>query len=55
MLFDFYHQASGSIYQCDGNNPAIKPSHIKGVYTSEIAISIEKETVIENVYDEVLR
>lgn len=31
MLFDFYNKVSGSIYKCDGDNPAITPSHMKGI------------------------
>lgn len=55
MLYDFYNKASGSIYECDGNNPDITPTHMKGVYTSEVSIPIEIETKIDNVYDEILK
>ena len=55
MLYDFYNKVSGSIYECDGDNPDITPIHMKGVYTSEVPISIEKETKIDNVYDEILK
>lgn len=55
MLFDFYNDVSGSIYECDGDNPAITPTHMKGVYTSGISIPVEKETRIENAYDEILK
>ena len=55
MLCDFYNNVSGSIYECDGDNPAITPTHMKGVYTSEISIPVEKEIQIDNVYDEILK
>lgn len=55
MLFDFYNDLSGSIYECDGNNPAITPTHMKGVYTSDIPVSVEKEMRIDNVYDEIIK
>ena len=55
MLYDFYSKVTGSIYECNGDNPAITPTHMKGVYTSEISISIEKETQIGNVYNEILK
>ena len=43
MLFDFYNKVSGSIYKCDGDNPALTPSHMKGIYISETPIAIENE------------
>lgn len=55
MMFDFYNDLSGSIYQCDGDNPAITPTHMKGVYTSDIAVPVEKEMRIENVYAEIIK
>ncbi len=55
MLYDFYNKVSGSIYECDGNNPDITPTHMKGVYISEACIPIEKEILIDNVYDEILK
>lgn len=55
MLYDFYNKISGSIYKCDGDNPDITPTHMKGVYTSEVPITVEKETKIDNVYDEILK
>ena len=54
MLYDFYNNVSGSIYECDGSNPDITPTHMKGVYVSESPINVEKETVIANAYDEIL-
>ena len=55
MLYDFYNNVSGSIYECDGSNPDISPTHMKGVYVSESPIKVEKETVIANAYDEILK
>ena len=55
MLYDFYNKVSGSIYECDGNNTDITPTHMKGVYTSEVPIPIETEMKIDNVYDEILK
>ena len=55
MLFDFYNKVSGSIYKCDGDNPAITPSHMKGIYISETPIAIENEIQINNVYNEILK
>lgn len=55
MLFDFYNKISGSIYECDGDNSEITLTHMKGVYSSEVPIPVEKETKINNVYDEVLK
>ena len=55
MLYDFYNNVSGSIYKCDGNNPNITPTHMNGVYTSESPVMVETETVIWNVYDEILK
>ena len=55
MLYDFYTKVSGSIYECDGDNLVITPTHMKGVYTSEVLIPVEKETKIYNVYDEILK
>jgi len=55
MLYDFYSKVSGSIYECAGSNPDITPTHMKGVYSSGVPVTVEKETVIANVYDEVLK
>lgn len=55
MLYDFYNKESGSIYECDGDNPDITPTHMKGVYTSEVPIPVEKEMKVYNVYDEILK
>lgn len=55
MLYDFYNNVSGSIYECDGSNPDISPTHMKGVYVSESPIKVEMETVIANAYDEILK
>lgn len=55
MLFDFYNKVSGSIYECDGNDPQITQTHMKGIYTSEFPISIQKENKIPNVYEEILK
>ncbi|MBE6640065.1 MAG: hypothetical protein E7619_00615 [Ruminococcaceae bacterium] len=55
MLFDFYNNVSGSIYECDGNNPQITQTHMKGVYISESPVSIQKENKIPNVYEEILK
>lgn len=55
MLFDFYNKVSGSIYVCDGDNPEITPTHIKGVYISGVSVPIEREVQIDNVYDEILK
>ncbi|MBO5274386.1 MAG: hypothetical protein J6I45_07215 [Clostridia bacterium] len=55
MLYDFYNKINGSIYECDGDNPDITPTHMKGVYTSEVPIPVETETKIDNVYDEILK
>ena len=55
MLYDFYNGVSGSIYACDGNDPAIAPTHMKGVYTSECPVTVNKETIISNTYDEILK
>ena len=54
MLYDFYNNVSRSIYECNGNNPCISPTHMKGVYVSESPMKVEKETVIANAYDEIL-
>ncbi len=55
MLYDFYHTVSGSIYLCDGDNPSISPSHMKGVFTSRTCVPIEKEILIDNGYEEILK
>lgn len=55
MLFDFYNKVSGSIYECDEDNPAITPTHMKGVYISSTPVSAKKETRIDNVYDEIVK
>lgn len=55
MLYDFYSQVNGSVYQCNGNNPDIVPTHMKGVYTSEACVPIEKKILIDNAYDEILK
>ena len=47
MLYDFYNKVSGSIYECDGDNPSIIPTHMKGVYTSEVPVPVEKEKPVE--------
>ncbi len=54
MLYDLYNNVSGSIYECDGSNPDISPTHMKGVYVSESPIKVEKETVIANAHNEIL-
>ena len=55
MLYDFYNKVSGSIYECDGDHSDITLTHMKGVYISEVPIPVEKETKIDNVYDEILK
>jgi len=55
MLYDFYNKVSGSIYECDGDNPDIASTHMKGVYVSEDPVAVEKETIISNVYHEILK
>lgn len=55
MLYDFYNNVYGSIYECTGDNPEISPTHMKSVYTSNSSISVEKEIQIDNVYNEILR
>ena len=55
MLYDFYHNVSGSLYECNGDNPTIIQTHMKGVFISDAPVEIEKETVIPNVYDEILK
>ncbi len=55
MLFDFYNNLSGSIYECDGNDPQITQTHMEGVYTSESPINITKEILISNVYEEIIK
>ena len=55
MLYDFYNQVSGSIYECDGNNADIQPTHMKGVFVSEKTIGVEKEIIVPSVYDEVIK
>lgn len=54
MLYDFYNNVSDSIYECNGSNPGISPTHMKGVYVSESPIKVENETVIANAYNEIL-
>ena len=49
MLYDFYNKVSGSIYECDGDNPSIIPTHMKGIYTSEVPVPVEKETRVYNL------
>lgn len=55
MLYDFYNDIGGSIYECDGNNTNISQTHMNGVYISESPVNVEKETLIPNVYDEILK
>lgn len=55
MLADFYSGVSGSVYECDGENTDILPTHMKSVYTSEVGVPVGKETPIDNVYDEILK
>ena len=55
MLFDFYNNIKGSIYECGEDNNAIAPTHMKGVFTSDIPVKVEKETQIDNVYDEIVK
>ena len=55
MLCDFYNNVSGSLYECNENNPDIIPTHMKDVYRSEVPVSVEKESVISNVYDEIIK
>lgn len=54
MLYDLYNNVSGSIYKCNGGNPNITKTHMKGVYISETPVEIDKETIIPNVYNEIL-
>lgn len=54
MFYDFYNNVSGSIYECDGSNTDISPTHMKGVYISESPIKVENEMVIANAYYEIL-
>jgi len=55
MLCDFYDNVSGSIYECNGDNPNITQTHMKGVYVSASPVEVEKETVVLNVYNEILK
>lgn len=54
QLYEFYNQVSGSVYECDGNNPDIYLTHVKGVYNSEKPITPVRERVIPNVYESIL-
>ena len=55
MFFDFYNRVSGSIYECNGDSPSITATHMPGVYVSEVPVRIEKETIIPNAYEEILK
>lgn len=55
MLYDFYSQVSGSVYECDGNNSDIQSTHMKSVFISETPIGVEKEIVVPSVYEEVMK
>ncbi len=54
QLYDFYNHVSGSIYICNAETPSIRLSHIKGVYTSDSEVKVEKELPINNVYTHIL-
>lgn len=55
MLYDFYNNVSGSIYECNGDNTDISQTNMKGVYVSESPIKVENEMFIPNVYNEILK
>ncbi len=54
QLYEFYNRVSGSVYECDGDNPDIYLTHVKGVYNSEKPITPVKERMIPNVYESIL-
>ncbi len=53
QLYELYHGVSGSIYKCLPNE-TICLTHIKGVYNSDIAVPIEKETDIWDVFQSIV-
>lgn len=55
MLYDFYNKVSGSIYECNGNNSDITPYTYERRLYLRNPITVEKETKIDNVYDEILK
>lgn len=55
MLYDFYRKTSGSIYECESDNPNIRPTHMKGVYISEVPVVVQKEIIIPDVYEEICK
>jgi len=42
----------GSIYECEKDS-SIYPTHIAGVYNSDIPVNVSKETVVDDVFGEV--
>ena len=54
QLMDLARGVSGSIYECsdDGN---IYATHMNGVYNSDVPVEVEKETPIDDLYEEILR
>lgn len=53
QLYDFYNGVSGSIYECL-DDTSIYATHLASVYNSDIPVAVNKETVIPDVYAEIL-
>ena len=49
---DLIKGLSGSIYECV-DDMCIHPTHIAGVYNSEVPVNVSKETVIDDVFEEI--
>ncbi len=51
---DLYKGVSGSVYECK-DDPCIYLTHVAGVYNSEQPVDVCKETVIDDVYEEICK
>ena len=49
---DLLKGLSGSVYEC-ADDPCIYSTHIEGVYNSDVPLTVSKETVIEDVFEEI--
>ena len=52
QLIDLTKGLCGSIYECL-DDPGIHDTHVYRVYNSETSVTVRKETVINDVYDEI--
>ena len=54
-MIDLYDNKTGSVYECLNEGIIENPTNIHCAYVSRTSVPIQNETIIENVYLEILK